>query len=240
MFKRYIDVKEVMYKYFIKDKTLVNTEIVHFNGVEVKRDDYAEGFSVFWYDNKLRLYVIPENPGFKILEDMIDVTDNPHYKLSNIAKGGLFFTGAYIEGTDGTGKTTLTQGLAKKGIITEDRLVEQVSKIMERDVPEQARLRSVEMFLKNNPDKKLIIMVLSDKKELKKRIFGRDRVTEYDLRAVDKQDLYIQTYEKLKRYKNIYLVDILNRDKHEVQGIVADICFGRNTSQEYWQTKQKQ
>ena len=170
------------------------------------------------------LFLIPTDSSIFINKDFLDVTNNILFDVDKICNNSLSVTNTYVEGADGTGKTTVVNGLAAKGVITIDRCVEHVTKIMNQN-NRQLIVDSVKSFLENNPSSKVIFLFVSDKEEHYKRIFSRELISEFDKTAFDLQEKYLYVYEKLKDYENLYLVDTHKKTPEQVQDECKQIAL---------------
>lgn len=229
-YRKYVTVKDLLYKKFMSDKVFLGSREynVNQNGKDytIVVEKYKD-FKVLDVAGKIKIFRLPQREDFIIWSDWVDVTDNPLYTVKNILNGSLSFSNSFLEGTDGTGKTTVTNALAEEGIITEDRCYDAITKhVMDEEAKQDARVASVENFLKNNPEKNVVFLYLSDRKEHHRRIFGRGRKpTKADLRAFAKQDRYLDIYDKLKHYNNLFLVDVVGKTPEQMKEIVKTIVL---------------
>ena len=102
-----------------------------------------------------------------------------------------------LEGTDAVGKTTAKELLVKEGIFVEDRSRDVISKYMLFDVDMETRAEAYFKFLSEN-DVIVIFMVNSDREEIMRRVYSREKVSEFDKRADEYNDLYENTYRYMK------------------------------------------
>lgn len=152
----------------------------------------------------------------KPLNDFIDVTLNEKYLLKNIFKGSLKKTNVVIEGADGVGKSTLAKNLALEGILVQDRAVKEITQKMREEISDITRINGVEEYLKEDEKRKVFFLYLSDEKVLKERIYTREFVSEFDKKAIIFQRLYLDTFDKLRNYKNLFLIDCLNKTEEDL------------------------
>lgn len=134
-----------------------------------------------------------------------------------------------LEGTDGVGKTSTIKELLKEGIICDDRSRDIISKYMLFDVDMETRAKKYENFLKNS-NVKVIFMVNNDENEIMKRIYSREKLSEYDKKANEYNKLYLDTYNYMVKHNMTYgklmLVDCtglafdeqVNRVKEMIRG----------------------
>lgn len=122
-----------------------------------------------------------------------------------------------IEGTDGVGKSTTIEELKKYDIICQDRSRDIISKYMIFDIDMETRVNKYYEYLKNN-DCLIIFLINNDKEELMKRIYSREKISEFDLHAYEYNVLYKKTYEYMKEknmlLNKLFIVDVtrLNLD----------------------------
>ena len=121
-----------------------------------------------------------------------------------------------IEGADGVGKSTLVAELAYKGYITQDRAVNEVTRKMREEIPKEDRIQGVKEYLEMDKNRKLVFLYLSDENVLKQRIESRKNISEYDKKALIFQRLYLDTYNGLKSFSNIYIIDCLGKTPAEL------------------------
>ncbi|MFA6859782.1 MAG: hypothetical protein WCR30_00110 [Clostridia bacterium] len=228
----YITLKDVLYKRFVLDKNYVSSELkeIVWNGKKntIKIDLYKE-CRILNINDKIKLIYIPIDSNIFIYDDLVDVTKNPLFKIENILNGSLVFSDTIIEGADGVGKTTIATSLAQQGIIVKDRCVENISKIMSDEMLQSKRNEIIEKFVKSNPNQKIVVIYMSDENEMWKRICSRERISEYDKKAIETQKHYLESFNRLKDYKNVFLVNCLNKTREDMFEIVKKITIGNNT-----------
>lgn len=141
----------------------------------------------------------------------VEVTGNEIYENSNIYKGSIISNSTIIEGTDAVGKSTTIEELLKQGIICQDRCMDVISANMLFDVPMKERVKKYENYLKKI-DKKIIILVNNDKKELERRINLRTKLSEFDKQAYEYNVLYLETFNYMKKHNmlmnKMFLLDV--------------------------------
>jgi len=197
----------------------------------LKAYTYEEGFCIIETINNFKLFYFPDQPSFFMYRDFIDVTHNPIYRIKNIMNGSLHFTNIFFEGTDGVGKTTLSKNLAKVGIITEDRCVKYVSKVMDFSSPKDKRLDSIREFLSDG-NKKLVFIFFLDENKLRERINSREEISEYDKVAIEKQHLYLESYQILKdEFENISAIDATNLSENQMVELVKNEFIDNNNKE---------
>ena len=143
--------------------------------------------------------------------------------MKNIYKGSLKKINVIIEGADGVGKSTLAQNLAVEGILTQDRAVKEITQKMREEIPDTIRINKVKQYLKEDKNRKVIFLYLSDEESLKKRIYSREVVSEFDKKAIIFQRLYLDTYYNLKNYKNLFLIDCLNKTEKDLLAEIKEL-----------------
>ena len=62
-----------------------------------------------------------------------------------------------------------------------------------------------------------------DEESLKKRIYSREVVSEFDKKAIIFQRLYLDTYYNLKNYKNLFLIDCLNKTEKDLLAEIKEL-----------------
>lgn len=157
----------------------------------------------------------------------IEVTENDNFQNSNIYNGSIISNNTIIEGTDGVGKTKIVDGLLKEGIICQDRCMKVISPNMLFDIPMKERTEKYQEYLKKI-DKKVIILVNNDKKELERRIKNRDTLSEFDEMAYKYNTLYLDTFNYMKQRNmlegKMFLIDCtglsVEEEKNKVKGII--------------------
>ena len=141
-------------------------------------------------DTPLEKYIAPR--GF------VEVTGNPKFENSNIYNGSIISNNTIIEGSDGVGKSRVVEGLLQEGIICQDRCMEVISPNMIYEIPIEQRAKKYQEYLKKL-DKKVIILVNNDKKELERRIYSRPILSEFDKFAYEYNLLYLNTFNYMKK-----------------------------------------
>ncbi len=169
---------------------------------------------------------------YKCPETFIEVTDNPIYKNINIIKGSIKKSNIIVEGTDGVGKTTTIIKLLEDGIVCQDRCEEVISKNMVFNVNDKKRAKEIyEKYFSMNTDILIIFLINLDKKELESRIYQRERISEFDLKAYEYGLLYKQTYEyMIKKYNTkgrLILIDCSGLNIEEQYEKVKNVIIGK-------------
>lgn len=160
----------------------------------------------------------------------IEVTGNEKYENIEIFNGSVTSNSTILEGSDAVGKTTTITELLKEGIICQDRCIDMISINMLFDIPMKERVTKYQEYLKHI-DKKIIIMVNNDKEELEKRINKRENLSEFDLLAFEYNNLYVKTYNYMKKHNmlenKMFLVDCTGLTINEqVNAVKKIICKG--------------
>lgn len=164
----------------------------------------------------LEMIIVEVETDSAILEEFIpprgfiEVSDNKKYENVEIYNGSIVSSNTILEGTDAVGKTTTITELLKEGIVCQDRCMDVISVNMLFDIPMEVRTQKYQEYLKRI-DKKIIIMVNTDKKELERRINARKIISEFDSLAYEYNKLYLATYEYMKKNNmlenKMFLVD---------------------------------
>lgn len=117
---------------------------------------------------------------------------------------------AILEGTDAVGKSSTIIELEKIGIVCRDRSKDVISKNMLFSVDLETRVKVYHEYLKGI-DKKVIFLVNNDKNELERRVNSRSKISSFDLEAYAYNQLYIDTYNYMKKRNllenKLFLVD---------------------------------
>jgi len=235
-FCKYVCMKKNLKDRFLSDKELIVTKYIDYQlddkTYQIVAEEWLDTktcrtFFIHNINNIVDLFLIPTDSNIFVNRDFLDVTNNPKFEVNNICNNSVVVTNTYIEGADGTGKTTAVNGLAAKGIMTIDRCVEHITRIMNQN-DRQLIVDSVGTFLKNNPKTKVIFLYVSDKDEHYKRVYNRELISEYDKTAFELQEKYLYAYEKLKKYKNLYLIDTYNKTPEQVQVACEAIALGKD------------
>jgi hypothetical protein len=103
-----------------------------------------------------------------------------------------------LEGTDAVGKTSVAQALLAEGITVSDRSRDVISKYMLFSVDMPTRVRIYEEYLKEN-DVLVIFLVNNDSSEIMRRVYSRERISEFDKLADKYNTLYLDTYREMER-----------------------------------------
>lgn len=123
-----------------------------------------------------------------------------------------------LEGTDAVGKTSTIEGLKKYNIICKDRSKDMISKYMIFDYSTKFRANKYYEYIKNH-DCKIIFLINNDKEELLRRVYSREKISDFDLDTNKYNELYKETYYYMKENNmlanKIFLVDVtgLNLDE---------------------------
>lgn len=208
--KKYIALKDNLGRIFLSNKIKIDSYKVKIRENIILVEIY-EGFATVKINQIITIFYFFDETKERPFNDFIDITQNDLYSLKNILNGSLKNTNIVIEGADGVGKSTLVTELANNGYITQDRAVEEVTKKMKEEVSREYRVQSVKEYLQMNRDRKLIFLYLSNQEVLKKRIESRENISEYDKKALIFQKLYLDTYNELENFDNIYIVDCLGK-----------------------------
>ena len=131
-----------------------------------------------------------------------------------------------LEGTDAVGKSTARALLKEVGIAVEDRSREYISKYMLFDVDMPTRVGKYEEFFRNN-DVLVIFMVNFDADEIMRRVYSRERVSEFDKRANEYNELYYNTYlymmERGIATDSLFLADCTSLAREQTLALLKDI-----------------
>ncbi len=102
-----------------------------------------------------------------------------------------------LEGTDAVGKSSVAAALLEEGIAVRDRSRDVISKYMLFDVDMRTRVSVYSEFLKKN-DVLVIFLVNNDGNEIMRRVYSRERISEFDKHADEYNRLYLDTYRVME------------------------------------------
>lgn len=213
--KKYVALKDNLGRIFLSDKIKIDSYKQKIGKNEILVENY-NGFSTVTINGNITIFYFSDETEQRPFNDFINVTQNKLYLLENVLKGSLKQTNIVIEGADGVGKSTLVAELAYKGYITQDRAVNEVTRKMREEIPKEDRIQGVKEYLEMDKNRKLVFLYLSDENVLKQRIESRKNISEYDKKALIFQRLYLDTYNELKSFSNIYIIDCLGKTPAEL------------------------
>lgn len=131
-----------------------------------------------------------------------------------------------LEGTDAVGKTSTIEELKKYNIFCEDRSKDLVSKYMLFKYTTEFRANKYYEYLKNT-DCKIIFLINNDKEELLRRVYSREKISDFDLDTNKYNELYKETYDYMKENNmlenKLFLVDVTNLTLEEQTIKVKDV-----------------
>ena len=211
--KKYITVKNNLERIFLSQRVQNKT----FQIIKEKQKlivEYYDSFIAVNITGIITIFYFFNDTCEQPHNDFIDVTLNEKYLLK---------INVIIEGADGVGKSTLAQNLAVEGILTQDRAVKEITQKMREEIPDTIRINKVKQYLKEDKNRKVIFLYLSDEESLKKRIYSREVVSEFDKKAIIFQRLYLDTYYNLKNYKNLFLIDCLNKTEKDLLAEIKEL-----------------
>ena len=213
--KKYVALKDNLGRIFLSDKIKIDSYKLKIGKNEILVENY-NGFSTVTINGNITIFYFSDETEQRPFNDFINVTQNKLYELENVLKGSLKQTNIVIEGADGLGKSTLVAELAYKGYITQDRAVNEVTRKMREEIPKEDRIQGVKEYLEMDKNRKLVFLYLFDENVLKQRIESRKNISEYDKKALIFQRLYLDTYNGLKSFSNIYIIDCLGKTPAEL------------------------
>lgn len=133
-----------------------------------------------------------------------------------------------LEGTDAVGKTTTIKELAKIGIYCQDRSKDVISKYMLFDYDLEYRANIYYNYLKNNSNL-IIFLVNNDKDELMRRVYSREKISDFDLEAYEYNKLYQDTYDYMLKNNmledKLFLVDVTGMTINEQASAVKEVII---------------
>ena len=196
--------------------------------------DYEIDVDIFMEPVKITMVEVSSNKPldkYNPPKGFIDVSNVNAFENLAIYNGSIKSNNIIIEGTDGVGKTVTIEKLLQKGIICQDRSVENVSNYMFFNINMTTRAKKIEQFLLNN-NIIIIILVNNDKNELETRIKSRKVISAYDLDAFKYNKLYLDTYNYMKKQKmlhdRLFLVDCTHLTIDEQVSRVEKIILNKN------------
>lgn len=131
-----------------------------------------------------------------------------------------------LEGTDAVGKSTAAKRLERAGITALDRSRDVISKYMLFDVDMPTRVKKYADYFEENDDL-VIFMVNFDGEEIMRRVYSRERVSEFDKRANEYNALYYSTYLYMKERNiasdKLALADCTGLSEEEVASLLLKI-----------------
>ena len=192
--KKYITVKNNLERIFLSQRVQNKT----FQIIKEKQKlivEYYDSFIAVNITGIITIFYFFNDTCEQPHNDFIDVTLNEKYLLRNILKG----------------------------ILTQDRAVKEITQKMREEIPDTIRINKVKQYLKEDKNRKVIFLYLSDEESLKKRIYSREVVSEFDKKAIIFQRLYLDTYYNLKNYKNLFLIDCLNKTEKDLLAEIKEL-----------------
>lgn len=225
---KYLTTKQVLIDRILHESIFVN-QVFDYSFVDGRYHytviDTYNTCKYFQLDNGLSFFEIAHDSPLLMYNDLFDISFNERYTLENMYSGFVVNGDVIIEGTDGTGKSSISKILALDyGILCEDRNVKGISKHISNDISMQIRMEIIAGFLESSIEKEIVILILSDLDELKKRIYARERVSEYDKMALESQKKYIIIFNELiKKYSNVHLFDTFGKSIEETKDYVLSL-----------------
>lgn len=224
--KRYVCIRKAKLDEYLIGATVKNQYNIGSKQVTCYEKQGGQ-FIVEFYENSLimiKTIDVIQNKGF------VDVTNDELYTDMSIENGNIIVSNAFIEGTDGVGKTETINQLVHQGIVCKDRS-ELICKYMLFEIPMEDRCLAYKDYLEHSTDEFVVFLVNNSKKELDERINRRGRnVDEFDERAYEYNVLYKETYIEMLKYqlKNpIELVDCTGLSIEEQVNKVKDCILRR-------------
>ncbi len=209
--RRFLALKDHLLKIFLKDKDFkmqIARQKQMGDGKKIwKITTVYDGVSMVCYNEEITIIQLDDSSPIQRHPDFIDVTQNPLYDEESILAGHVKKVNLVIEGSDGVGKSTLVSDLANQGILCQDRAVREITQKMRMEISEDERLASVQNYLRQNKNRKVVFLYLSNEALLMQRVYARGVVSSYDKQTVNFQRLYVETYQKLRENENLFLVD---------------------------------
>lgn len=219
---RYISTRQAAFSKFRENCNLYGIFMSHDKCTHFyDNSDHSLSFAIDIYKNSNLILI--KTPNKLDVKGLFDVTSNPKYLDENIKD--IIFTGAFIEGTDGVGKTSVITRLLDEGIVCFDRS-KVICDYMLFDVPMDKRIEAYKQYL--NHIKKFSYFVVfitnNSREELESRINKRSHISEYDKMAFEYNTLYTKTYNELSKYNLENPIELVD-------------CTGLNIDEQYEKVK---
>lgn len=220
--RKYIALKDNLERIFLSKKTKINSYTLSKQNTSIIVTHY-NGFITVNVNKIITIFYFLNHTEEKPFEDFIDITVNSKYQIKNILKGSLKKLNIVIEGADGVGKSTLVKKMANQGYLTQDRAVKEVTQQMREEIPNKERINEIKKYLQSDLNRKLIFLYLSDETILENRINSRESISEYDKKALISQRLYVNTYNCLSDFKNLYIIDCLDKTPENLVKMIEEL-----------------
>ena len=99
------------------------------------------------------------------------------------------------------------------------------------DISMENRVNKYFEYLKNN-DCLIIFLINNNKSELMRRIYSREKISDFDLQAYEYNLLYKETYEYMKKknmlLNKLYMIDVTNLNIEEQTNKVKKLIKERS------------
>ena len=213
--KKYVTLKDNLERIFLSKKKIIKSYFLTKENHNLLVE-YYNGFIAVHIEGIVTIFYFFNETDEKPLNDFIDVTSNEKYQLKNILSGSLKKTNLVIEGADGVGKSTLIRNLANKGYLAQDRAVKEVTQKIREEISSEERINEIKKYLQADLNRKLVFLYLSDESVLTNRINSRELITEFDKKALIFQRLYVDTYNHLSNFRNLYIIDCSGKAPEEL------------------------
>ena len=243
-----VEIHTTTYTHYIKQKdkirgvVSINREITESEwktyGIDVEDKEYYEGM------RQHGLVIVKRTKlGAKIIEcenaTILKVREDTKYENSveELIKRSIEVTGSkyftekslltqkrrkiILEGADFSGKTTLAKKLVNRGIIVQERDLENFSFWIREFIPEPSEI--IKEKIKNR-DECYLVLTVSDK-VLEKRMKTREDLTEFDKKAKISNEIYKNL--KIEGLENIEFLHIENEDEdsyEKFEKLMADFA----------------
>lgn len=227
----YVSTKREYVPKYLASMTKLKEEFLVSNGEVIGRlvyyDDKGTTVEVENYYNLNNLVVIRTDT-ISYIPPKGFVKVNDIFSKENIVNGKIQVTNFILEGTDGIGKSTSIENLLNEGIVCLDRNLDVICRYMLFDVPTDKRIFEYKKYLESTKDR-ILFLVNMDAEELKRRIYSRDVVTEFDRYAVEYNQMYYNTFNEMERlgylYDKLFLLDCTNLTESEQKEKIKEIIL---------------
>ena len=227
----YVSTKREYLAKYLKSMKEIKGESITFNGEVIGSKTYYEDkgtiIEVEKYFNLNNLCIIRTGDATYIPPKGF-VKVNDIFSKESIVNGNIQVTNFILEGTDGIGKSTSIEKLLNEGIACLDRNLDVICKYMLFDVPMEKRIEEYKKYLESTKDR-ILFLVNMDAEELRRRIYSRDVVTEFDKYAVEYNQMYYDTYNEMAclgyLYDKLFLLDCTNLTEEEQKEKIKEIIL---------------
>lgn len=229
-----VEINSITYTHYVKQKDKIRgvvsrgREITKSDwedyGIDVTDKEHLEGMGqyglvivkrtklgaeIIEYTNatilKVRTDTKYEDSVEELIKRSIEVTGNKHFTEKSLLTQKR--RKIILEGADFTGKTTLAKKLVNRGIIVQERDLENFSFWIREFIPEPSEIIKEKI---QNKKECYLVLTVSDK-VLEERMKTRENLTEFDKKAKISNNIYKKL--KIEGLENIEFLHIENEDE---------------------------